>query len=76
VKSGLSLCVILDNYHAWHCKNSEVDNMILGYYLLYIARIVKKMNLCECVLNAGNETHEADSGDINKLLFSAIVQSS
>jgi len=27
------------------------------------------------VLNAGKETLDADSGDINKLLFSAIVQS-
>ena len=29
-------------------------------------------NLC---VDAGDETHDADSGDLNKLLFSAIVQS-
>ena len=43
---------------------------------MYTARILeKKNNFSVNVLNAGNETHDADSGDINKLLFSAIVQS-
>ena len=50
--------------------------MILDNCHMYTARILeKKNNFSVNVLNAGNETHDSDSGDINKLLFSAIVQS-